>query len=346
MNFTCKMFQRINSMKTGIVITCCILSNIYIQAQYRKFSFQAPKMGSLFNMVIYSRDSASAAAAAAHAYRFIDTLNRIYSDYLPDSELNMLCATSGNGKWIKVSQPLYEILYTAYEAGKISGGSFDITMGPLIRIWRTARREKKLPAKDSLIAAKNKVGYRLMAFDSRHKSVRLKKAGMQLDLGGIAKGETAQKVCDRLSELGFPYALLDAGGDIVAGSVPPGIEGWKVGINLPGREELMDNQLLLRNKAVTTSGDLYQYVELNGKRYSHIINPFTGYALTESRNVTVISDKGINADWLTKACSILPVKKCMKLTGKFFLTEVQIAVLKDGKPRFYRSSGFMDYFRK
>lgn len=169
---------------------------------------------------------------------------------------------------------------------------------------------------------------------------------MQLDLGGIAKGETAQKVRDRLSELGFPYALLDAGGDIVAGFVPMGVEGWKVGINLPGREEVMEHQLLLRNKAVTTSGDLYQYVELNGKRYSHIINPFTGYALTNSRNVTVISDKGIHADWLTKACSILPVKKCMKLIGKFALTEVQIAVLKDGKPRFYRSSGFPEYFRK
>lgn len=340
------MLQIINSMKTGVLITCCILTNIYAQAQYRKFSFQAPKMGSLFNIVMYSRDSASAAAAAAHAYRLIDTLNQIYSDYLPESELNMLCATSGNGKWIKVSQPLYKILRTAYEAGKVSGGSFDITMGPLIRIWRTARRERRLPVKDSLIAAKKKVGYRLMSFDTTNKMVRLKKAGMQLDLGGIAKGETAQKVCDRLSELGFPYALLDAGGDVVAGAVPPGIEGWKVGINLPGREEVMEHQLLLRNIAVTTSGDLYQYVEINGKRYSHIIDPFTGHALTNSRNVTVISDKGIHADWLTKACSILSVKKCMKLIGRFSSTEVQIAILEEGKPKYYRSDGFEEYFRK
>lgn len=340
------MLQKINCIKISIWITFCILIHFNAQAQYRKFSFQAPKMGSLFNIVIYSKDSASAAAAAAHAYRLIDTLNRIYSDYLPDSELNMLCANSGNGKWIKVSQPLYQILYTAYEAGKISGGSFDITMGPLIRIWRTARREKKMPAKDSLIAAKKRVGYRLMVFNAKNKSVRLKKAGMQLDLGGIAKGETAQKVYDRLSNLGFPYALLDAGGDIVAGSVPPGIDGWKVGINLPGKEDIMEQPLLLRNKAVTTSGDLYQYVELNGKRYSHIISPFTGYALTASRNVTVISDQGIDADWLTKACSILSVKKCMKLVGTFSLTEVQIAVLEDSKPKFYRSPGFTEYFRK
>ncbi len=340
------MFEIISSLKTGVLVTYCMLINIYAQAQYKKFSFQSPKMGSLFSIVMYSKDSASAAAAAAHAYRLVDTLNQIYSDYLPESELNRLSATSGNGKWIQVSQPLYQILRNAYEASRVSRGSFDITMGPLISIWRTARREKKLPVRDRLIAARKKVGYRLMAFDTTNKMVRLKRAGMQLDLGGIAKGETAQKVCDRLSELGFPYALLDAGGDIMAGAVPPGIEGWKVGINLPGREDIMEHQLLLHNKAVTTSGDLYQYVELNGKRYSHIINPFTGYAITNSRNVTVISDKGIHADWLTKACSILPVKKCMKLISKFSLTEVQIAVLGNGKPRFYRSAGFERYLKK
>lgn len=169
---------------------------------------------------------------------------------------------------------------------------------------------------------------------------------MQLDLGGIAKGETAQRAYDCLFSLGFPYSLLDAGGDIVAGSVPPGVEGWRVAINLPGSEELMKQQLLLQNNAVTTSGDLYQYVEFNGKRYSHIIDPFTGYALTNSRNVTVISDKGINADWLTKACSILPIKKAMKLISQYPSTEVQIAILENGKPAFYRSPGFEKYFNK
>jgi thiamine biosynthesis lipoprotein len=333
-------------MKKIILLFIYLLIFFSVEAQYRKFSFQQPEMGSLFNLVIYGTDSSEAAKAAAKAYLLIDTLNGIYSDYLPGSELNRLCALSGNGEWVKVSEPLFQILQVAWHAGKLSQGSFDVTAGPLVRLWRKARRDKLLPPTDSITNAKKKVGYRLMEFDTVQKAVRLKKQGMQLDLGGIAKGETAQRVCNRLRELGFPNTLLDAGGDIVTGSVPDGVRGWHVAINLPESEETMRYQLLLHNEAVTTSGDLYQYVELNGKRYSHIVDPRSGYAITNSRNVTIISKMGINADWLTKACSILPVSKALQLVKKFPATEVQIAILKEGKPVYFRSGGFTSYQEK
>ncbi|GAC1421057.1 MAG: FAD:protein FMN transferase [Flavisolibacter sp.] len=309
-------------------------------AQYKKYSFQQPKMGSPFNIIIYSTDSVSAEKAALQTFRLIDTLNEIYSDYLPTSELNRLCARSGSGEWIKVSEPLFTILKTACSASKISSGSFDITISPAIRLWRAARKQKKLPNPDSLAAAMKKVSYKFIEISFVNKSVRLKKAGMQLDLGGIAKGETAQRALIRLRTLGFPFSLIDAGGDLVAGDTPPSVEGWKVSINLPESEELMEQQLLLRNTAVATSGDLYQYLDVNGVRYSHIVDPATGWAITNSRNVTVISKDGTNADWLTKACSILPVKKAMRLVSQFPATELQIAVLKNQKPFYYRSTGF------
>lgn len=302
-------------------------------------------MGSLFNIVVYSSDSSKAVAAAAQTYLMIDTLNTIYSDYLPGSELNRLSAKSGTGEWVKVSLPLYNILSAAYKASEVSEGSFDVTMGPLTKLWRMARQRKAMPHRDSLADAKRRVGFRMMEFSPLKQSIRLKKTGMQLDLGGIAKGETAQRAVVRLRELGFPYALVDAGGDIVAGSVPPGIEGWVVSINLAGSEDVMTRQLLLKNKAVTTSGDIYQYVELNGRRFSHIINPNTGYALTNSRNVTVISNTGITADWLTKACSVLPAETALQLVKRFPFTEVQIAMLKNGKPAYHRSRGFTAYFK-
>lgn len=333
-------------MKKSSAIILFIVICFAASAQWKKYSFQQPKMGSPFNIVMYSMDPTKTENAALATFRMIDTLNEIYSDYLPGSELNRLCATAGTGKWMKVSEPLWTILQKAYRAGNISLGSFDVTMSPVIRLWRTARKEKRLPDKDSLMAAKQRVSYKYMQLDSAQKSIRLQKAGMQLDLGGIAKGETAQRAYTRLCELGFPYSLLDAGGDIVAGNVPPQVEGWKVAINLPETEELMDQQLLLRNKAVTTSGDLYQYLELNRVRYSHIIDPATGWALTNSRNVTVIADNGTDADWLTKACSILPIKKALSLIKKFPSTEVQIAVLENNIPRFYRSPGFLSYFKK
>ena len=314
-------------------------------AQYKKYSFQQPKMGSPFNILIYSVDSIQAEGAAIATFKMIDTLNEIYSDYLPGSELNRLCKTAGAGEWVHISKPLFTILQKAYHASEISFGSFDVTLGPVIRLWRIARQEKRLPDNDSLKVAMQLVSYKYIDLDSAHRSVRLQKAGMKLDLGGIAKGETAQRAYARLYESGFPYSLIAAGGDIVTGQVPPDVDGWKIAINLPGTEELMNQQLLLQNKAVSTSGDLYQFMELNGIRYSHIVDPATGYALTQLRNVTVIADKGSDADWLATACSILPIKQALKLIKKISSAEVQIAVLKNNKPYFYRSHGFTSYFK-
>ncbi|MBE7171104.1 MAG: FAD:protein FMN transferase [Williamsia sp.] len=316
------------------------------QPQYKKWSFQEPKMGSPFTILLYSLDSAGAAEAAREAFSLVDTLNLVYSDYLPESELNRLCARAGTGQWVPVSDNLFRLLRKSTKAGEASGGSFDITMSPVIRLWRTARQEGRLPDKDSIRIAKQRTGYQLIEFDTVQKRVRLQKKGMRLDLGGIAKGETVQRVCKALQEKGFPYALADAGGDIMAAETPPGIAGWRVAINQPESAAWMNAQLVLRKKAVTTSGDLYQHLEVNGIRYSHIIDPATGWALTNTRNVTVIADEGADADWLTKACSILPINKALQLIKKFPGAEVQIGVLKNNKPSYYRSPGFAAYFHE
>lgn len=302
-------------------------------------------MGSPFNIVIYSTDSLKAAEAASEAFKLIDTLNRAYSDYLPESELNALCEKSNVGKWVPVSEPLFSVLEKAWTAGKRSGGAFDITAGPLIKLWRRARLEKRLPDQDSINAAKKLVSYKSIELDHACRCVRLIKPGIRLDLGGIAKGETAQRSYERLRNLGCAYALVDAGGDIVAGELPIGIDNWKIAINLPETGELMSDRLSLHNKAVATSGDLYQYLEINGERYSHIIDPVSGYAVKGSRNVTVIAADGADADWLATACSILPVRKALKLVEKKPSAEVLIAVLKGNKTYFYHSTGFATYFK-
>ena len=332
-------------MKLALVFSFSLLMGV-VEGQVKKFSFQQPKMGSPFNILIYSNDSLAAASAAAQAFRFVDTLNQVYSDYLPNSELNLLCGSSGSGEWFNTSETLFAIVKAAVEGARLSGGSFDITAGPVIRLWRTARKNKTLPHNDSISTALQKVGYKLIQLDTVQQRMKLLKAGMQLDLGGIAKGETAQRTVSKLRTLGFSQVLVDAGGDIVAADVPAGVSGWKVAVNLPEQEEWMERRLLLRNKAVTTSGDLYQFVEVDGKRYSHIIDPLTGWALTNSRNVTVIANEGITADWLTKACTILPIKEALALVAKFHGAEVQVGQLENDKPVFYRSPGFEQWFEK
>lgn len=325
-------------------IFCCMWIAHCCPAQYKKYSFWQPKMGMPFGLIIYASDSAKAAVAAEKAYALVDTLNQLYSDYLPSSELNRLCASAGSGEWVKVSAPLFNIIRTAITASSRCEGSFDITVGPLARLWRKARKEKKFPSPDSLALARQRVGYRFVLIDTLQQRICLMKKGMQLDLGGIAQGDVAQRVYELLRKAGLPHALVDASGDIVAGTTPSGVPGWKVGINLPESEALMNRSLLLQQKSVSTSGDLYQYVELNGKRYSHIIDPKTGLGVTRARNVTVIANDGITADWLTKACTLLPIPRALILAGQFPGVEVQIAILKKGKVHYYRTAGFCRYF--
>ena len=169
---------------------------------------------------------------------------------------------------------------------------------------------------------------------------------MQLDLGGIAQGYIAQKVLDFLSSRQINNALVNVSGDIVMSGAPPNTNGWTVGINVPEtKDELLPRTILLQNKAITTSGDAYQFMMYKGKKYSHIINPKTGYGITSQKNVTIIANDGTLADWLTKACSILSIKKAKKLASKLG-AEVLITQFKNGKIIYHATKGFSVYWKK
>lgn len=303
-------------------------------------------MGSPFTITLYTRDSVQGMLAISKAFTLVDSLNNIYSDYLPTSELNRLCQRSGSGEWVPVSEPLFEILEKSKKASRLSKGTFDITISPLSRLWRSARKEGNFPPGDSLRKALQKVGYRKMKLSTGKRSVKLAEPGMQLDLGGIAKGDIAQRVVNLLLQLNMPFALADAGGDIVAGKAPPGKNGWRIGVNLPGSEMLQEDQLEVEQIGVATSGDLYQYMIFQGKRYSHLINPRNGMPLTNGKNVTVIAADGATADWLTKACSILPKKKPFRLIGKFRGAAVQITWSDSSGIESVRSKSFQKYLAK
>ena len=286
-------------------------------AQGLRFRFTQPKMGSPFHLVLYAGDSAAAKQKANEAFALIDSLNKIFSDYDSTSELMQLSATGGKDSFVPVSTLLYDVLVQSKRAAEKSGGTFDITIGPLSRLWRQARRQKDFPSARAVQAAKAKTGMHHIIIDTATKKVKLLQAGMQLDLGGIGKGYIAQAVVDYLKGAGITQVLADAGGDIACGDAPPGKKGWTVAINIPGeKNKLLPKPLLLANSAVATSGDVYQYTEHKGKRYGHIIDPRTGYGVTFQRNVTVIAPNGATADWLATACSILPVGKAKKLARK------------------------------
>ena len=294
-----------------------VLSLNSAAAQLQRFQFVQPKMGSPFHLIFYTTDSITAQQKATAAFALIDSLNNILSDYDSASELSRLSATAGTGSFMPVSSHLYDILLQSKIAAKESSGTFDITIGPLSSLWRMARRERTFPTKQQVQAAKAVTGMNNVVIDTAARKVKLLQQGMLLDLGGIGKGYIAQAVVDYLNREGITQVLADAGGDIVCGAAPPGKKGWTIAVNVPGeKSRLLQKSLVLQNSAVATSGDVYQYMEHEGKRYAHIIDPRSGYGVTFQRNVTVVARDGALADWLATAASILPRCRAKKLVKK------------------------------
>jgi thiamine biosynthesis lipoprotein len=180
-----------------------------------------------------------------------------------------------------------------------------------VRLWRQARKDRLLPDDEVRAEAMKKVGYKKLKLDPDRKTVELTVAGLQLDLGGIAKGYAADEGLEVLAKHGITSALVAASGDFAVSSAPPSKPGWRIDIApLPGSKE--KRQLLVKDSAVSTSGDSEQFVEIGGVRYSHVVDPRTGLGQTGRRSVTVVARRGVQADSLTKLAALLPADEAVK----------------------------------
>lgn len=326
----------------AFLISFVLVFNIS-NAQYKKYSFTAQKMGSPFNLLFFSRDSMQATLQADQSFRLIDSLNHIFSNYDSTSELSIINRTAGIAP-SSMSPLMFELVLLSQQAFIKSNRTFSISIGPLSLLWRQARLTKNFPSKMAIEKARLLSNFNSIIIDSIKHTIYLPQKGMQLDFGGIAKGYIAQRVIERLYQNGIQHALADAGGDIVMSEAPPTTRGWKVGINVIEKtNELLSQPLLLQNICVATSGDVYQYFEHNGAKYSHIINPATGYGITSLRNVTVIARSGAGADWLATACSILPIKDAKKLALDN-AAELLITEKKGNKVLYHSTPGFKKFF--
>jgi thiamine biosynthesis lipoprotein len=194
-----------------------------------------------------------------------------------------------------------------------STGAFDITIGPLTKLWRRARREKEFPREDLLAIACEATDYRALRLDRNARTAQLMKPNMRLDAGGIGMGYGVDEAFKVLKREGITSALIDASGDIGVSDAPPGEHGWRIGIESPSGEGPPTRYVLLKNYAITTSGDAFQAVELNGKRYSHVIDPRTGLGVIGRAAVTVIAPDCTTADSYTKPICVLGPDKGFKL---------------------------------
>jgi thiamine biosynthesis lipoprotein len=270
-----------------------------------RFEYAEPHMGTLVRLVLYAPDRAAAQAAAKAAFDRVRALDAALSDYRDSSELRQVSRQAG-GPPVPVSDDLFRVLSAAQETARASGGAFDPTAGPLSVLWREARRRQALPDPARLAAARALVGSEKLELLQERRTVRLRDAGMQLDLGGIAKGFAADEAAAVLRRCGIASALIAAGGDIVAMAAPPGTAGWRVAVAaIEGANHGPAGFLTLSHAAVSTSGDAEQFMIVDGVRYSHVFDPRSGRPLTGRGSVTVVAPDGTTSDALATAVSVM-----------------------------------------
>ena len=332
-------------MKSIICLfTLFVFFTLSVGAQNKKFIFTENKMGSPFNLIFVTNDSLKAHLIAHDCFNLIDSLSQIFSDYDTTSEVNKINASAGL-KPIQVSPAMLDLLLVSKQAYHKSLGAYDITIGPLSLLWRKARKRQEFPNKAAIATALSLTGFSRVQLDSEKAIIFLPKKGMRLDFGGIAKGYIAQWIIDYLKSRGIKEALADAGGDISMSGAPFNYKGWLVGVNVPETaDDLLSKKLELTHLSVATSGDVYQFIEKEGIKYSHIIHPKTGYGVTSLRNVTVIAPSGASADWLATACSILPIEVAKKVALQN-QAQLLITTIQKGKIKYDATPGFNKYWK-
>lgn len=306
-----------------------------------RFEATHGSMGIKFTIIGYTNQESVARAAVEAAFARIDELNDILSDYDPASESMRLSHEREIGQWHEVSPALLAMLQISREFSQQTQGAFDVTVGPLTKLWRVSRRSRELPNDQAIEAARAAVGWEKLELQSEPEAAaRLAVAGMQLDFGGIAQGYAAEQAARILAEHGINRCLIDASGDVVALDSPPDRESWEVAVApiQPGAAGSVTINLV--NHSVSTSGDAFQFVEIGGRRYSHLIDPRTGWPIEGRSSVTVLAADGTEADALASALSIMPAPEALEWTEAHEGVEVLIVRVVDEEVRVERSSGF------
>ena len=280
-------------------------------SQERLFSYSQIKMGTEFNIKVYSTDSAMTTEIVNQAWARIDEINLVFSDYTQNSELARIHAHKGSP--IKISDEFASLLKLSLKYSKASGGAFDVSVGALSRLWRRSIKMNEFPAKEKINDALKNIGYKKIKLNGNNLTIR---EGLFLDFGAIAKGYAVDEAYKVLLNKNLKKSIVDGGGDIYAGgSTDP--KGWKIAIKIKTEKQWRDSVVYVKNKGIATSGDQYKYIEDDqGNRYAHIINPKTGYGVKGPLLTTVVADNATHADALATTLSVLNGKEEKKFKRK------------------------------
>lgn len=275
-----------------------------------KHTYEQVHFGNIpVELTLYAADERAAFDAALAAFARVKELAAAMSDYEldPPSALNRIAAEAPRP--VPVPPELFFALQRAVELHEVTGGAFDVTAKPFVQLWRTSRKLGALPPKHRIANARRYVDVASLTLDKGARTAALGKQGMWLDLGGLAKGLIGDEVVALLKRRGIPRCRYRAGGDMVFGAAPPGAAGWKVTVpdllvaDLDGEQSPLE--FLAADSAASVSGDVYRFVEIDGARYAHVIDPRTGLGVTGRRVTCVRGRRGVDTDPLATAGLVL-----------------------------------------
>lgn len=299
-------------------------------------------MGTFARILVTAQNQEQANTAIKAAFDKIYQIQELMSDYDPNSMLSKVNRDAFKSP-VPVNDELFEVLTVSKSYSCLSNGAFDVTVGPVVQLWRKAKQDGKAPSAEALQKAKQCVGYESLILDPEKQTVQFDKEGMSLDLGGIAKGYAIDKAIEILRASGIKGAMVDIGGDLRCFGTPANsARHWFIGLQDPAHEGSILLKLNLDDMAVATSGDYQRFVMIEDKKHSHIINPVTADSAGELSSVTVIAPTAMASDALATTVSVLGNKKGLELISTIQNTEA-ILITQDDQTPFEKSAGFGRY---
>jgi len=260
----------------------------------------ANAMGSTYTVAVYGDDRVRMEAAVNEGFEEVQRLDRMLSNYRPGSEWSQMNRYAAE-RPVKVPPELFQLLSACLEYSRRSEGAFDISVGPLMKVWGFYKGSGRLPHRAEVQSALSRVGYRNILLDSANGTVRFARPGVELDPGGIGKGYAVDRMADVLRNNGIKIALVSAAGSsIYALGAPPGETGWRVDIKNPKDTRKSVAEVFLKNESMSTSGSYEKFFWAEGRVYSHIMDPRTGYPAAGTLSVSVIAPRTLDSEAWTK----------------------------------------------
>jgi len=296
-------------------------------------------MGTILEFRLYCNDKEVCDKAILEAYSEVKRLDDIFSNYKNNSVLSRVNSFAGDGR-ISVSQEFIELTSRAIFFSGLTDGAFDITVGKAIEIWSVGEQKNLMPNRDEIQKAQDCIGFGKIKLYPMEKQIELESPCLSLDFGGIGKGYALDRAVRILRSYGIKRGIVNFGGNIYAMQPPPGEDGWDVGIRHPRDEDEVLTLLKVEDVAVSTSGDYERYFEVNGRRFSHIIDPRDGLPVESVPSVTVIAKDATDADALSTAFSVMKRDKAIRFIEG--LKDVGVMIVREdkGKLSIYKNSSF------